>query len=33
MQQSMTVLTSQGTNEWYTPPEIIRRAREGRLDA
>jgi hypothetical protein len=27
MKQPMTVLTSQGTNEWYTPPHIIERAR------
>lgn len=27
MNQAMTVLTSQATNEWYTPPAIIKRAR------
>lgn len=28
MNQSMTVLTSTETVEWYTPPEIIERARQ-----
>lgn len=28
MTQPMTVLTSQGTVEWYTPPEIVARARQ-----
>ncbi len=28
MSQAMRLLTSEGTNEWYTPPEIIERARQ-----
>lgn len=28
MKQAMSVLTSQGTNEWYTPPWIVDLARE-----
>ena len=32
--QAMRLLTSQGTNEWYTPPDIIERARRvlGEID-
>lgn len=34
MNQAMQVLTSQSTNEWYTPPEIIELARQvlGEID-
>jgi ParB family chromosome partitioning protein len=28
MNQAMQVLTSQGTDEWYTPPELVTRARQ-----